>query len=232
MKIQGSDHSISSQNEGVQEFSDGSKLKEKTFSGRPVSENDSVDKQFSMESDRGQKRLFFKDRHDRRVSTESNDSGYISESGNNTKKDDVSDHGHRSKKLIKTGVSVKYLIKLFKNWPKNESNSGRNEFNQPIKGSVVSVSDLIEKYENVESSLEVDEEISALDPFEVIVTGAVSRLVITSALDVMIGKEYEELKRNGSEDDLKKVYKCFEQALGERIRWIPITKFNLEGKLT
>ncbi|KEI69457.1 hypothetical protein [Endozoicomonas elysicola] len=236
MKIQGNDHNISSLNESVQEFSDGSKLKEKTFSGMSVSENDQVDKQVSLESDKDQKRLFFKDRHDRRVSTESNDSGYQSESvesGNNIKKDDLSDHGSVkiSQKMIKTGISVKDRIKLFENWSKNENNSARNKCTQSVKKFAVSVSGLIDKFEDVDSSPEVDEETSALDPFEIIVTGAVSKLVITSALDVTIGKEYERLKKNGSEEDLRKVYKCFEQALEERLRYDPDNQIQFGRKV-
>ncbi len=238
MKIQGSDHNISSHNGSVQELSDVNKSKEKTFSGMSVSENEQVDKQVSLESDKVQKKRFFKDRHDRRVSTESNDSGYDSgsdsESGRKIKKDDLSGRGNGNinQKKIETGVSVKDRINLFESWSKDESNSARNKCNQPVnKSSAVSVSDLVDKFEGVDSSPEVDEEMSVLDSFENMVTFAVSKLVIMSALEVTVSEEYEELKNNGSEDNLREVYKCFEKALEERIKYDPDSQIQFGRKV-
>ena len=90
---------------------------------------------------------------------------------------------------------------------------------------------MVDKFEVVNSSPEVVEEMSVSDPFENIVTVAVSKLVIMSALEVTVSEEYKELKKNGSEDNLRKVYKCFEQALRERLRDDPDSQIQFGRKV-
>ena len=259
MKVQGSNTGIPPRKNKPEQADSDRGVDKKKFSGIPVSETPEVDNQLSKTGRlHNQKETILpRGQHERQVSNSSTDSGYVSEPGAN---DYIASAENKSQ--TNAGTSVSERIKSFEEMSRTKVTPAPKKNPVPRKSNQVSVTALVNKFENHNSSagekkstpkdnykatvsvselvdkfqetavdFEVDDEELSTDPFHELVVREVSKFSIHAALDAVVSPEYEDLKNDCTEENLQKVYKRFEQAVEERLASDPENQIQFGRKI-